>query len=237
MTFADLHELVRGELARRIERGDLTGVALARRSGFKQGHISNFLNGKRALSLGGLDRVLAALGLTADQMMPLELSAAAESTSRPGETLESVPVVAASAAMEDALVRPEQVIETIQVAASRLEACRVRASARVAGWQRFVAVRADVQQAAAMDPMIAAGAVVVIDRQYNSLTPYWARQRTLYAVRAGNGLALRFVDFDDGRLILRPLALEFPVQLVALGEKETPGDYIVGRVCLVVSEL
>jgi hypothetical protein len=82
---------------------------------------------------------------------------------------------------------------------------------------------------------------VVIDRHYNSLAPYRARRRTLYAVRAGGGLALRFVDFDSasdaGRLILRPLALEFPVQLVEVGEGETPGDYIVGRVCLVVSEL
>jgi hypothetical protein len=58
-----------------------------------------------------------------------------------------------------------------------------------------------------------------------------------YAVRCGAGLVLRFVEFDDGRLILRPLSLAFPVQLLALGSHETPADFIVGRVCLVVSEL
>jgi transcriptional regulator with XRE-family HTH domain len=242
MTFADLHELVRSELARRIERGDLTGVALARRSGFQQGHVSNFLNGKRALSLGGLDRVLAALNLTVDQLMPLELSAAAGVSARPAlEPVEAVPVVSAAVAMEDAAVRPEQVMETLQVAASRLEDCRARASPRTAGWQRFVAVRADAEQAAAMEPLLSADALVVIDRHYNSPAPYRARRRTLFAVRAGGGLALRFVDFasasDAGRLILRPLALEFPVQLVAMAEGEAPGDYIVGRVCLVMSEL
>jgi hypothetical protein len=50
-------------------------------------------------------------------------------------------------------------------------------------------------------------------------------------------LVLRFVDFDEGRLILRPLSVDFPVQLVALGAEETPADYLVGRVCLVLSDL
>ena len=135
------------------------------------------------------------------------------------------------------MVRAGLVIETVPVAASRLEEMRPRVSAKGAQWQRFVAVRADAQQAAAMDPMIGAGAVVVLDRHYRSRAPYRAQQKTLYAVRAGGGLVLRFVEFDDGRLILRPLSAAFPVQLLALGAEETPADYIVGRVCLVVSEL
>jgi hypothetical protein len=58
-----------------------------------------------------------------------------------------------------------------------------------------------------------------------------------YAVRYGTGLVLRYVEFDGGRLILRPLSPTFPVQLLALGPQETPANYIVGRVCLVISEL
>ena len=88
-----------------------------------------------------------------------------------------------------------------------------------------------------MDPVITAGAIVVLDRHYCSLAPDRAHPRTLYAVRCGASLALRYVEFDDGRLILRPLSPNFPVQLIALGLHETPADYIVGRVCLVVSEL
>ena len=236
MNFEDLHELVRAELAHRIDRGGLTGSELARRSGFKQAHVSNFLNGKRALSLGGLDRVLAALSLTVDQILPLDMSAAAEFRTAP-DPVAAVPLVSPSVAMEDAEVRPEAVIETVPVAASRLAECRARASSKRSGWQRFVAIRVDAQQAAAMEPMIAAGATVVLDRHYNSLAPYRAHQRTLLAVRSGAGLALRFVDLDEGRLILRPLALAFPVQLVAPTAQETPADYIVGRVCLVLSEL
>jgi hypothetical protein len=88
-----------------------------------------------------------------------------------------------------------------------------------------------------MEPMVMADSIVVLDRHYNSLAPYRAHQRTLYAVRSGAGLALRFVEFDDNRLVLRPLSLEFPVQLIALGPDESPADYLVGRVSLVLSEL
>jgi plasmid maintenance system antidote protein VapI len=233
MNFEDLHERLRLELVGRIERGGLTGTMLARQTGFKQAHISNFLNGRRALSLNGLDRVLAAQGLSVAQMMPLDLSAAAE----PAAETEAIPVVSAATAMEDAVVRPETVIEQVQVAASALRGNRWWAPEKFTQWQRYVAVRADAQQAAAMDPLIVPGAVVVIDRHYHSLAPYHAHRRTLYGVRAGGGLALRYVEFDGGSLILRPLAQEVPVHVVSPGAKETAADYIVGRVCVVVSEL
>src|SRR5271163_2588161 len=77
MNFQDLHELLRVELVRRIERGTLTGSRLAQQAGFQQAHISNFLNRKRALSLEGLDRVLASQNLSIDQILPLDLAAAA----------------------------------------------------------------------------------------------------------------------------------------------------------------
>jgi hypothetical protein len=237
MNFEDLHERLRLELVRRIERGQLTGTALARQAGFKQGHISNFLSGKRALSLGGLDRVLAAQKLTVDEMIPLDLMAVSEPVS--AEETEGVPVVAPSTAMTEAVVRPEQVIEMVRVAASALRANRWWAQEKYTQWQRYVAVRADAQQAAAMDPLLTPGAIVVLDRHYHSLAPYHAHQRTLYAVRAGGGvgLLLRYVEFDGGTLILRPLAGHVPVQLITPGAKETPADYIVGRVCVMVSEL
>ena len=237
MNFQELHELLRLAVVRRIERGHLTGSALARQAGFQQAHISNFLNKKRALSLAGLDRVLAAQGLTVGDLMPLDLSAAADSGPAADGIL-AIPVVSATTAMDEPVVRPGLVIETVPVAAARLEEMRPRVSAPgQQQWQRFVAVRADAQQAAAMAPLIGPGAVVVLDRHYRSLAPYRGQQKTLYAVRAGGGLVLRFVEFDDGRLILRPLSAAFPVLLLAPGAEETPADYVVGRVCLVMAEV
>jgi transcriptional regulator with XRE-family HTH domain len=233
MNFQDLHEQLRLELLRRIDRGMLTGTSLARQAGFQQAHISNFLNKKRSLSLDGLDRVLAAQNLSVDQILPLEFSASA---SEPPPA-DSIPIVSPSTAMEEPVVRPGSVIESIQVIPSRLHDNRPRPAPKYAHWQRFVAIRADPQQTAAMDPMIASGAVVVLDRHYKSLAPYRAHQRTLYAVRSATGLVLRYVEFDGGALLLRPLSLAFPVQIIMLAAHETPADYLVGRVCLVLSEL
>jgi hypothetical protein len=235
MNFQDLHELLRLELLRRIERGMLTRSSLARQAGFRQAHISNFLNRKRALSLEGLDRVLAAQNLSVDQFLPLNLSA--ESSIPAADPTEIVPVVSASTAMDDVRVSPSATIETIQVSSSRLNDNRSRLASKYSDWQRFLAIRADAQQAAAMDPMVAVGAIVVLDRHYNSLAPYRSHQPTLYAVRSGAALLLRFVDFDEGCLILRPYSRAFPVQLIPIASHESPADYIVGRVCLVFSEL
>ncbi len=235
MNFQDLHELLRLELLRRVEHGSLTGTSLARQASFRQAHISNFLNRKRALSLDGLDRVLAAQHLTVEQIMPLELSA--EVLPQTNDPMDAIPVVSPSTAMDDAQVRPEAIIETMYVSASRLQDNRSRPSPRCAHWQRFLAVRADAQLTAAMEPMLTSGSIILLDRHYTSLAPYRAHQRTLFAVRCGAGLLLRYVEFDDGTLILRPLSINYPVQLLTLGPHETPADYIVGRVCLVVSEL
>lgn len=238
MNFQDLHELLRLELLRRIERGALTGSRLAQQAGFQQAHISNFLNRKRALSLEGLDRVLAAQNIAINQLIPIDLTAVAAPQPEPiSDPTEVVPIVSASVAMDDPRVAPGAIIETIQVSASRLHDNRARPSTKHAHWQRFLAIRADAQQAAAMDPLLCPGAVCVLDRHYNSLAPYRSHQPTLYAVRCGAALLLRYVDFDEGRLILRPYARHFPVQLIPLATHESPADYIVGRVCLVFSEL
>ncbi len=231
MTFNDLHEALRIELLRRIQHGALTRTALARQADFRQAHISNYLNRRRSLSLDGLDRVMAAQGITVDQLMPLELAAAAT----PIDPVEMIPVVSPSTAMGEAVVLPGSILDKVPIAESRLP--DGRPSPRRAIWQRFVGLRVDEQQAAAMDPLLPAGATVLLDRHATSLAPYRAHQRALYGVRCGAALLLRYAEFDAGRLILRPLSLAFPVQLLAVAPHETPADYIVGRVCLVLSEL
>lgn len=242
MNFQDLHEFLRLELIRRIENGDLTGTRIAQQAGFRQGHISNFLNRKRALSLEGLDRVLTAQGLTIEEILPLQLASeqapgtfsdAANDPPEVPELVAMVPLVSLSAAADEPQIRQANVIESVPVTASRLSDQRERASRRMAAWQRFVAVRCDSQQAMAMEPVLAAGSVAVIDRHYNSLAPYHADEPTLLAVRYGAGLLLRYAEFDDARLVLRPAAISCPVQLMTVAEDRLPADYIVGRVCMI----
>ncbi len=252
MNFTDLHERLRLELVRRIDRDTLTGSRLAQQTGFRQAHISNFLNRKRALSLDGLDRVLAAQNLTIDQILPSDLfersgnvdlnaSAPSLSPSSPSAaqttSVESIPLVPSSIAMEAEIIPPHSILENVPISATLLHENRPRCSSAQEFWLRFVAIRADVQQAAAMEPLIAPGAVVILDRHYTSLALYRSSQRNLYAVRCGSALRLRFAEFDDNRLILRPNSTTFPVQLLPVSPGQSPSDLIVGRVCLVFNEL
>ena len=62
MIFLELHERLRLEVWRRIDRGVLSRALLARQTGLAQAHISNFLHRRRRLSLPALDRLLTRIG-------------------------------------------------------------------------------------------------------------------------------------------------------------------------------
>src|ERR1700737_3384288 len=75
MKFRMLQENLRKTLWEYIDAGELTGLQLAEQTGFKQAHISNFLNRKRGLSLEGMDRVLAVQHLSVlDLLDPSEVN-------------------------------------------------------------------------------------------------------------------------------------------------------------------
>ena len=63
MTIQDLQDELRSQVRARIGRGELTGSGLAQDAGFPQGHLSNFLNARRGLSVESMDRLLDALGI------------------------------------------------------------------------------------------------------------------------------------------------------------------------------
>lgn len=70
-----LQDNLRKTLRTRIDAGDLTGLRLAQQTGFKQAHISNFLNKKRGLSVEGMDRVLSVQHLSVlDLLDPAEVN-------------------------------------------------------------------------------------------------------------------------------------------------------------------
>jgi len=77
MKFKSLRDNLRKTLWQRIDAGELTGLGLAAQTGFRQAHISNFLNRKRGLSLEGMDRVLKVQHLSVlDLLDPAEINKA-----------------------------------------------------------------------------------------------------------------------------------------------------------------
>jgi hypothetical protein len=235
MNLRDIHEHLRLELLRRIERGVLSGSLLARQTGFRAAHISNVLNRKRLLSLQGLDRVFAATNLSIEKMVVLDRQGDTRARPRRGDTV-PVPIVSAAAALH----QPQLSVpgsQFLHLPAAQLRENRARPTPLRAHWQRYLAIVLDAEQAAPMAPLLSPGALVVLDRQYTSLASYREPHPTLYAVNYSGRLILRFVSLEDGHLVLRPASLVSPVRLLRLGAHDAPADYIIGRACLLLSNI
>jgi len=233
MNFQDMHEHLRLELLRRIDRGVLSGSLLARQTGFRQAHISNVLNRKRFLSLEGMDRILAAQHLSIEEICLFEGPSDPQPRSPAGET-NPVPIVSSSAALHQPRLSGSEVLP---IPAAYLRQNRSRPAPLRAHWERYLAIALDDEQAASMEHRVNPGALVVIDRMYTSVASYRAPHPTLYAVNYGGALVLRFVSLEDGHLVLRPGNSGHPVRLLRLGAHSTPADHIIGRACLILSDL
>lgn len=234
MNLTQMHERLRLELLRRIQRGTLSVSLLARQTGFGQAHLSNFLHSRRQLSLEAMDRILAAQHLSAGDLLPA--SSRASEVAVDGES-SSVPVVSHAVALFEPVIRPAAVQTVLRLPGGVLKHLRARVSTNRRTWQRFVAVRIPSADALPMEPLVLPDALALIDRHYNSLVPYRPNRPNLYAVRQGSHLVLRYVDFLASRLVLRPHNIVFPVDLLEVDHSETPGDLLTGRVVLILNEL
>jgi hypothetical protein len=234
MNFFQLHEQVRIEITRRMNRGQLTGTLLARQTGLRASHISNFVRAKRKLSIFALDRVLAAQLLSIEDLLPESDRISLGSLSHHDSV---VPLVSAATALHAPIVTPRATLESIHLPETSLEQLRPRRTLAKRDWQRFVAVRLTAIQARPMEPLLTPGAILVIDRHYNSLVPVSAVRPNIYAVDIVNTLAFRYVTYQANRLILRPHAADFPVELLRLGVEESPSALLVGRICFAISPI
>lgn len=234
MNFAQMHERLRLVLLRRINRGTLSVSLLARQTGFAQAHLSNFLNSRRQLSLPALDRVMAAQHLAADDLLH-NIRNATEEAGEPDES--KVPIVSHAGALFDPYIRPAVVHAMLHLPNGFLQSLQARASRPRRAWQRFVAVRISASDAQAMEPLICPNAIALVDRHYNSLTPYRPDRSNILAVRNGGHVTLRHAEFLTSRLVLRPHNQAFPVELMELEPHESLGDLIAGRVALIMNEM
>jgi transcriptional regulator with XRE-family HTH domain len=236
MNFLELHERLRLETWRRIDQGILSSSLLARRTGLAQAHISNFLHRRRRLSLTALNRVLLAYEMGVEDLSPAGTEPGVSAQQQASESADAIPIAAQAAAMLSPLIPPRAVQGTLRLPPGWLSGFPARRSVSRRSWERFVAVRITAAQALPMDPVLRVGSVVVLDRHYNSLATLRPPIPNLYGVREGTHMLFRHVVFESGRLVLRPRALEYPVELIELAPHETPSHLIVGRVCLCISE-
>ena len=234
MNFSQMHEHLRLELLRRIQRGSLSVSLLARQTGFGQAHLSNFLHSRRQLSLNAMDRILSAQHLKADDLLPVLRQPDDLSLDIAGGN--SVPIVSHASALFEPYIRSSTVHSMLRLPAGVLQSFHARANNARLAWQRFVAVRISPSDAQAMDPLVLPEAIVLIDRHYNAIAQYRPDRPNLFAVRKGAHLSLRHVDFLTNRLVLRPHNRAFAVELIEIDPGESPGDLLAGRVALIINE-
>jgi transcriptional regulator with XRE-family HTH domain len=239
--FQSLPDSLRSGIWARLERGELTGKALARKAGFQQAHLSNFLNGKRGLSLQAMDRLLDVLHLDVLQLAGVDQAMQhASRTEDPAGDTEAVAVVTLADAARLARFSTDHIQDTVRFRRSFLRRLKPRTVGNRRDWTRFVAVKVDEKNAAAMAPLLQAGALVLIDRHYNAPPPLSGRSSgELYAVMHGARQLITRLTLAPGHLILRPLQenASSQVELIAIPSGRRPGDFIIGRVRHVAMEL
>jgi hypothetical protein len=238
MKFRALQDNLRRTLWARIEAGELTGLRLAEQTGFRQAHISNFLNKKRGLSVEGMDNVLQVQHLSVlDLLDPGEINQRASIVPPSSDEFEDVKLVDASVAASLPVIPSMHVKDMHKFRKQFLRKLRSDLQERRGHWERFVLLRANHDQGVSMYPRLAPGATVLVDRHYNSTRPYRKNESNLYAVRKGSGCSLTYLEISGRQLVLRPHSSDYPVHVIALAEGEKAQDHIIGRICWTGMEL
>ena len=235
MKFRILQENLRKILWERIEAQELTGLRLARQTGFKQAHISNFLNRKRGISLEGMDKVLAVQHLSVlDLLDPAEVNKRASILAPSGDEFENILQVEASVAATQPLIAGMNVKKILKFKKTFLRKLHPEIANDRANWVRFVLIKLDNDDG--MSPRLPPGATLLLDRHYNSLKPYRKGEFNLYAVRRNRTCAIRYVEAAGNQLILRPHNSAHPMEAIAIADGKSAADYLVGRVCQISME-
>jgi hypothetical protein len=237
MKFRLLQDNLRRKLLERISQGELSALGLARQTGFKQPHITNFLNRKRSLSLEAMDLVMAAQKLSVlDLLDPEEINKRASIVPPSEGGFENVLLVEGETAAVEPIITNEKVRDILKFKKSFLRRLRASTEHGRDSWQRFVLIKVDAHDSMSMYPRLLPGATVLIDRHYNSLDSYRKQEPNMYAVRHNGGATVKYVELAGRNLVLRPHNQSYPVSIVEIAEGKSFCDLIIGRVCHVAIE-
>jgi Peptidase S24-like len=232
MKFRVLQENLRNALWERIEDGELTGLRLAQQTGFKQAHISNFLNRKRGLSLEGMDRVLTVQRLSVlDLLDPSEVNKRASVIPPSNDEFENVVLTDPAIAATRPFLARMHVKAILKFKKTFLKKLRPEIVGDRRHWERFVVIKAGAREGMSMYPRLLPGATLLIDRHYNSLNTYRKGESNMYVVSRNETCTITYVETAGHQLILRPHNQAYPLEVVTIEEGKKPCDYLIGRVC------
>ena len=234
MLIADLQEQLRQHVLTSVKSRQITQSALGELAGMRQAHISNFVQGRRGLSIEGMDAILKVLGLDVTSL--IAMSGRTPSATDCSPTLESVPLVEHKAAMNPTLGRNEILSELwfTKLLLRRLEA---EPPEKRTDWVRFIAIKADAVVAAPMHPRLSNGSVVLVDRFYCLPSGHQQAEPNLYLIRKEQALMVRWIEMQGSNLSLRPDRSEYPLDFICIDRKHPLTSCIVGRVAHIGTEI
>ncbi len=235
MNLHELQDQLRAHIRARIARGEMTGLSLSQAASFPQGHLSNFLNARRGLSVESMDRLLATLNIGILDLIGLEEIQRRVALPRAPDGTEPVALVAAEHASL-ARFAPGQILETRSFSKAFLHRLKPRFSDQRRDWQRFVLIRL-VMRGSPLEPFEARSATLLIDRHYSSLRPYRRSQPNTYAVSVRGRCVLGHVSVRDEYLLLRPRDPQQEIEMLRIPPGRNYTEHIIGRVCHVGLEI
>jgi transcriptional regulator with XRE-family HTH domain len=233
MLVSDLHERIRQHVLATIHSRAITGTALAERIGVKQAHISNFLLGRRRLSIDSMDAILNVLGINVERLV-----AVADQTpvrKEPSSALESVPSIQLQAAMNPIFAN-EDFQGTIGFTKALLRRLKAEPPDTRKLWVRFIAIKADKALSTPMSPRVENGSVLLIDRHHCSLDEHRKDEPNLYLIRKDDVCMVRWVEMQGSQLCLRPERNDYPLDFITIDRKTPFESCIAGRVAHVATE-
>jgi hypothetical protein len=238
LRFMQLQENLRRLLWSRIDRGELTGMSLADRAGFRQAHISNFLNRKRGLSFDGIDRILNVEEISVMDLIPPDEVNARASIPPPAEDDYANIFLVAPATARYPQIHARSVLEVLKFKQSFIRRLKPDCDKQRAQWLRFVMIKPCRDCCELMAPRLSANCTVLIDRHYNSFTPYRREHKNIYAIRAGNEILVRYAHLDRSGLMADPesRAPNAFSRHIPVPAGLDPPDLILGRVAHISME-
>jgi transcriptional regulator with XRE-family HTH domain len=239
VSFKSLQDNLRRRLWEEINSGTVTGVSLAERSGLQQAHVSNFLNGRRGLSLEAMDRVLAAQKLSVfDLLEPGDIDERASIAQSPEAEFVNVPLLNGCEASSAPRIMRAIVREMLKYRAKFVGSLRTACDRTRMRWDRFVAMRVDAGDGMSMFPRLLPGATVLLDRHYNALESYRRGENNMYFVRKGAGdCSIRYIESAEGTYVLRPHNPAYPIGLFRAQSRGEIAEHIIGRVAHIAIEV
>jgi len=236
--FQLLQDNLRAHVWTQLERGELTGKGLAHQAGFKQAHLSNFLNRKRGLSLQAMDRLLDILHIDVLHLAGVTVVEHRESQSAAGDNTQRVALVSPDTAARVPHFTADDIQGVISFPHTFLLRLKPRTDGNRRDWTRFAAVTLDEHCVEGMAPLLRADAIALIDRHHNA-PPLQPSDPALYVVTDGGKCVIRRVTLAPRALILLPQteSASAPVRVLPIPLGKRAGHFIVGRVRHIAMEL